>query len=97
MLRGIFEPKKEDVIEDDHALAEAVCCWLLTMEACICAQIRPCGIYDGQSSNGQFFVLSYLVFLCWCHFITTSYSLMNHLQLHRDVVLPHSDIKSIIV
>jgi hypothetical protein len=46
-----------------HAMAQVVSCWPLTTKT----QVSPCGICDGQISNGTHFTLSSSGFPCQCH------------------------------
>jgi hypothetical protein len=43
-------------VEEGRAIAEAVSRWLPTAAARVRAQVRLCGIYDGQSSTGAGFL-----------------------------------------
>jgi hypothetical protein len=50
-----------------HAMAQAVSCWPLTMEACVRAQVIPCGICGGLSGTGTGFAPSSSVLPCQYH------------------------------
>jgi hypothetical protein len=63
-----------------HAMAQAVNCWPVTVEARVCAWVSPCGICGGQKGTGTGFSLSYLVFPCQC--------IISPL-LHTHVSSPH--------
>jgi hypothetical protein len=74
------------IIYVDHAIAQAVSCWLLTAEVWVHNQDSQCGICGGQSGTGTGFSPSPLDLPCQYHSADAPYSLMYYLGMDNGPV-----------